>query len=159
MEINENPTTKPITPKFGGRYYDKPRKELPAPTNEPIVAAKPPKKESPYTGRGICKITGLHDQRIDAEGISSKGRSRMKSRIRYQTQKVKALYCDRFVGDLRTLKNEGIIDAAVENLVFNGRLAVTLDLKDFDRESASASVYHPPTPRVKKAAPAPTPAV
>jgi len=147
LETNDNPQSLPVKKiRFGGRYNDSKLAPVAPPPPDPVA-----KKENKYPFRGTCKITGFHDQHVDSEGISSKGRSRMKSRIRYQQTKVNAAFAERFRADLKKLEENGFLDTGTQKLLFSGEERISTDLADYARDIAHASVYHPPTPRVKKA--------
>lgn len=124
------------------------------------IRVKAPSRPNPYVFRGTCKITGHVDVKIDAEGISSKGRSRMKSKVKYQISKV---WVSRGPGLLETIKklnDNQTVDAGTQGVVFNDAFHLSDIEQQFDRAMRSASIYQPPKPRVKKTdATPPTPEV
>ena len=175
MDVNMSPEMQPIRPKpkFGGRFVGEKRPQTtlaPAPTlaakvETPILDAeralasaasgekppKKPKKASPYTFAGECKIL-KRLMMVDSEGYSSKGRSRMKGRIRYQKQKVAAAYFETLLKMGERLVSEGILDASVCSLVFNdAEYAINL-LGTARADATHAERYQAPTPRARKSA-------
>lgn len=173
VDINTSPEMQPIKqrPKFGGRFVGEKRPEptiaRPEPKNEtPILdsedalataasgekkpkAPKKPKKASPYTFAGHCKILNRL-MMVDSEGYSSKGRSRMKGRIRYQKSKVAVKHFETLLKMGERLVSEGILDSSVCSVVFNDA-EYALNLLGIARADAThAERYTAPTPRARK---------